>query len=126
VKLLLDQGLPRSAAALLRERGVDTLHAGETGLSSASDEEILARGKAEGWTIVTLDADFHALLALSGAAAPSAIRIRREGLKAEPLAQLILEVLSACRTDMEAGALVTVHPHTVKVHRLPVMREGGE
>jgi predicted nuclease of predicted toxin-antitoxin system len=97
-----------------------------SGLSSASDEEILARGRRERWIVVTLDADFHALLALSAGAAPSVIRIRRQGLTAEPLAQLILDVLSACRSELEAGALVTVRPDAVKVHRLPVMREGGD
>jgi len=41
MKLLLDQGLPRSAAALLRETGIDTLHVAEIGMSQAEDIEII-------------------------------------------------------------------------------------
>lgn len=74
MKLLLDQGLPRSAASLLRAAGVDTVHVGEIGMSAVSDSAILAQGQAEQRVVVTLDADFHALLALSGATAPSVIR----------------------------------------------------
>ena len=34
MRLLLDQGLPRSAVAFLTERGFDTVHAGDIGLVS--------------------------------------------------------------------------------------------
>lgn len=81
MKLLLDQGLPRSAAKLLREAGIDTVHVGEIGYSTADDAAILQRGRDEERIVITLDADFHALLALSRAATPSVIR-KSEGSKA--------------------------------------------
>ena len=43
MKLLLDQGLPRSAAELLRAAGIDAVHTGEIGCATAEDAEILAR-----------------------------------------------------------------------------------
>ena len=43
MKLLLDQGLPLSAAALLRDAGIDTIHVGEIGMSEAEDAEIIQR-----------------------------------------------------------------------------------
>ncbi len=80
MRLLLDQGLPRSAARFLREAGIDTVHVGEIGYSTAHDATILQRGQDEGRTVVTLDTDFHVILAISRATSPSIIRLRIEGL----------------------------------------------
>lgn len=85
MKLLVDQGLPRSAVARCERQGVDTIHVGDIGMATALDADILALGRQERRVIVTLDADFHALLAFSGAIVPSVIRIRIEGLRGEEL-----------------------------------------
>ena len=79
MRLLLDQGLPRSAAGLLRNSGIDAIHVGEIGMAAAKDAEILQYASNEDRAVVTLDADFHALLALSSASQPSVIRGRLEG-----------------------------------------------
>jgi predicted nuclease of predicted toxin-antitoxin system len=83
MKLLLDQGLPRSTVVHLRKQGIEAAHVGDKGLATASDSTILECGRQEGMVVVTLDADFHALLALSGLTGPSVIRIRIEGLRGE-------------------------------------------
>ena len=59
MKLLLDQGLPRTAAELLRTAGVDALHVGEIGYATAGDATILQIAQDEQRVVVTLDADFH-------------------------------------------------------------------
>ncbi len=53
MKLLLDQGTPRSAAALLRDEGHDAVHTAEIGLAEAEDSEILARALQENRIVVT-------------------------------------------------------------------------
>lgn len=121
MRLLLDQGLPRSAARLLREAGVDTVHVGEIGYSDADDASILIRARDEERTVVTLDADFHALLALSRATSPSVIRIRMEGLYGQKAVDLIQAVLTRCHQDLEQGAMVTVHPRRIRIRWLPLL-----
>lgn len=121
MKLLLDQGLPRSAAGLLRTAGVGTIHVGEIGMSTANDRAILAEGQAEHRVVVTLDADFHALLALSGATAPSVIRIRREGLKAVGLVTVLEKVFEKWGEELELGAVVTVDENRSRMRRLPLL-----
>ncbi|MFN6517499.1 MAG: DUF5615 family PIN-like protein [Nostoc sp. CreGUA01] len=37
---MLDQGLPLSATALLRDAGIDTIHVDEIGMSEAEDAEV--------------------------------------------------------------------------------------
>jgi predicted nuclease of predicted toxin-antitoxin system len=122
MKLLLDQGLPRSTVFALRAAGIDAVHVGEKALATAPDSVILDIARQEQSTVVTLDADFHALLVLSGAAGPSVIRIRIEGLRAEPLAAVLLDVLNLCKDDLSHGAMVSVTERVVRVRRLPLFQ----
>lgn len=121
MKLLLDQGLPRSAATLLRDAGIDTIHVGEIGMSAAEDIEIIQKSKEEGRVVATLDADFHTLLALDEATSPSVIRIRIERLRAQPLTDLLLTVISECEADLNQGSAVTVEPNRIRIRRLPLL-----
>jgi predicted nuclease of predicted toxin-antitoxin system len=73
--ILLDQGLPREAAEHLRNAGIECTHVGEIGMSASSDTDIPEYARAAGRIIVTLDADFHTILVVSGMSAPSVIRI---------------------------------------------------
>jgi len=123
MKFLLDQGLPRSTAELLRQKGLDAVHTGECGLSVASDNAILAAGRAQGRTVITLDSDFHTILALEEASGPSVIRVRWEGLRGPEMAKLIGQVLALCLDDLELGAAVSVKPDGIRVRRLPIVSE---
>ena len=120
MRLVLDQGLPRGAARLLRERSFDAVHTAEVGLSASSDAGILEWARRRRRMVITLDADFHALMALSGARRPSVVRIRIEGLKAERAAELIGAVLLQCKHALSNGALVTVDRTGVRIRHLPI------
>jgi predicted nuclease of predicted toxin-antitoxin system len=124
MKLLLDQGLPRSAVTWLEEAGIDTVHVAEIGLSAADDTDILQRARDDERVVVTLDADFHALLALSAATSPSVIRIRIERLRAQALTNLLLRVIERLAEDLEQGIVVTVEPSRIRLRRLPLVKEG--
>ena len=121
MKLLLDQGLPLSAAALLCDAGIDTIHVSEVEMSEAEDADIIQRARDEGRIVATLDADFHTLLALDVASTPSVIRIRIERLRAKALTNLLLMVIAECEEDLEQGAAVTVEPSRIRVRRLPLV-----
>ncbi len=121
-RLLVDQGLPRSAGAFLRHSGWDVVHVSEIGMSRASDADILQRARAESRVCVTLDADFHSLLATSGERSPSTIRIRKEGLDAAALAALLQGIWPRIEDVLDSGALVTVTEQSIRVRRLPIVR----
>ena len=89
-------------------------------MSMASDEEILAWAREQDATVVTLDADFHAMLAVSGASGPSVIRIRIEGLRAEALVELLSRLLVTCSSEIKRGSLLTIKWNKVTQHRLPI------
>jgi len=120
MKLLLDQGLPRSTVERLQSVGIGSAHVGQIGLARAPDSEIVEYAREHGNVVVTLDADFHAIMALSGANMPSIIRIRIEGLKADPLAALLGTVIANCREEIERGSLVSVTPGRLRIRTLPL------
>lgn len=120
IRFLLDQGLPRSTVAHLGQRGIDACHVADIGRSLAADFEIIELARNEGQVIVTLDADFHRLLAVSGAQTPSVIRIRQEGLRGPDVAEVIEQILSRVGGQLKSGALVTVADGRVRLHNLPL------
>jgi predicted nuclease of predicted toxin-antitoxin system len=121
VKFLLDQGLPRSTVQHLQNVGVVAEHVGDLGLARATDETIVDEGRNREAVVVTLDSDFHALLALSNASSPSVIRIRIEGLKGDAVARIIQQVIEAAESDLSVGAAISVTERRVAVRRLPLI-----
>lgn len=119
-RVLLDQGLPRGAVALLKHSGWYVVHTGDIGLSRATDRQIVEYARKERLVIVTLDADFHAIIAVENASSPSIVRIRREGLKAHALTSLLFDVWPAVSDQLQSGALVTIDDRSVRVRSIPI------
>jgi predicted nuclease of predicted toxin-antitoxin system len=70
--------------------------------------------------VVTLDADFHTLLAASGAISPSVIRLRRQRLNGQQAAAIITAVLERSHQALEAGAVASVTSALIRVKLLPL------
>jgi predicted nuclease of predicted toxin-antitoxin system len=119
MKLILDEGLPFRAASILREAGIEAQHVLELRMGGASDEAILAKARLEGAAVATLDADFHQILAVTGADRPSVIRVRIEGLAAAPLAALLSDVVSRTRDELMTGAAISVSSNRLRLRKLP-------
>ncbi|MEW5783316.1 MAG: DUF5615 family PIN-like protein [Pseudomonadota bacterium] len=120
IALLLDQGLPRSVGSSLPAASWSVLHVADVGLSRASDLTILQFARETRRHIVTLDADFHAWLATSGATGPSVLRLRIEGLKGKELAALLERIWPSISSAMSNGAMVTVTPDRIRIKHLPI------
>jgi predicted nuclease of predicted toxin-antitoxin system len=119
-RLLLDQGLPRSTGKLLAPAEWDVVHVGDVGLSRATDQRILDYARENDRVCVTLDADFHALLATTDATKPSVVRIRKEGLNARAIADLLMKIWPRIEQSATDGAMITVTEESIRVRGLPV------
>ena len=120
ISILLDQGLPRSAASVLRDEGWNVLHTGDIGLSRSTDRQILEYAQREERVIITLDSDFHTILALENASAPSVIRIRLEGLRGPDLALLIKRIWPKIEPQVKKGAMVTITESGIRIRNIPL------
>lgn len=120
MRWLLDQGLPRSSAKLLRDAGHDAVHVGDVDMAAASDLEILQYASRDLRCIVTLDADFHSILATAQASHPSVIRVREEGLKADVVTKLLLHIHSRFASELLSGCVISCHNWKVRIKKLPI------
>lgn len=119
-RILLDQGLPRSTREFLRQAGWDVEHVSDIGMSRASDVDIIRHARKDKRILCTLDADFHALLAVAGQDSPSVVRIRREGLRGQALSILLLSSWPRIEQAAEQGALITITEKAIRIRNLPV------
>jgi len=85
-----------------------------------ADDEILAWALVRQAIVMTLDAYFHAISAVSGAGGPSLIRLRMQGLRTPAVVELVQSVLAVFEADLKRGSLVTIKAHKITCHRLPV------
>lgn len=94
-------------------------------MSKASDAEILQEARQRSAVVVTLDADFHSLLALSGADRPSVLRLRMQGLDGTTLAPLLISLLPEVEAALSRGALITFDGSRLRIRHLPLQRISG-
>jgi predicted nuclease of predicted toxin-antitoxin system len=121
MRFLIDQGLPRSTVKILSQLQIDSIHVGDIGMAVATDLEIIQKATEESLTVITLDSDFHTILASSGRNKPSVIRIRIEGLKADKLADLIQSVIDSIHDEIMSGAAISITEKGIRVRRLPLV-----
>ena len=96
-------------------------HTGELELSRATDRRILEYARENEMVVVTLDSDFHSIIAVENASSPSVIRIRREGMRGEYLSELIERVWPDIEAQLQAGAMVTITETSVRLRNIPIL-----
>jgi len=90
-------------------------------MADARDSEILAEAVRQKRVLVTLDADFHALLAISASKQPSVIRIREEGLKGRAIANIVLHIASRFSHELEQGCVFSYRDRKLRFRFLPLL-----
>lgn len=118
--MLLDQGIPYSTTQHLKDAGWDAIHTVDIHMSHATDRAIIDYARREHRICITLDSDFHAILAVNGMNRPSVIRVRQEGLRGVDMANLLKQVCSKIESQLNTGCLVTVTDEAIRIRKLPI------
>jgi len=121
MKFLLDQGLPRSTVLELHKLNIDSIHVGDLGMAASTDLDIIKKAQNDDLVVVTLDSDFHTILASNESTKPSVIRIRIEGLKSKDLSKIIESILLAAGEEIKKGAAISVNNKGIRIHKLPLV-----
>jgi predicted nuclease of predicted toxin-antitoxin system len=119
-RVLLDQGLPVTAAAILRDDGWDVVHVREIAMNEATDSEILDYAARDSRVAITLDRDFPQILALTAATRPSVVLIRQQRLRAAELSSLIVSIWRDYESALDQGCVLKVSARGTRVRRLPL------
>ncbi len=122
MKILLDMNLSPSWAPMLKEAGFDATHWIDLGSVSAPDSEIFDWARKHGAVIFTNDLDFGALLALTGAEAPSVFQIRTHDVTPNVLGLRAIGLLRRFEKELNEGALIVADEWLERVRLLPLSK----
>lgn len=120
MKFLLNMNVPRRLAVSLMAQGHSCRHAGDIGMSRASDEAILREARVHQEVIITHDLDYGHLLALSGESAPSVMIFRLRNTHPDNLFAQMMRVWTEIEGPLQRGAIVVLEDAALRVRPLPI------
>lgn len=120
MRLLVDMNLSPAWVVVLESAGFSAIHWSAVGPPNASDAAIFAWARDNGCVVFTHDLDFGAMLAVTGAEAPSVFQIRTEDVSPEVLGTRATSLLTRFASELAAGALIVVDEGRDRIRMLPL------
>lgn len=120
MKIIVDMCLSPKWADALNEAAYEARHWSSVGPGNAPDASIFEFARQEGAVILTADLDFGTLLAGARTGKPSVIQLRLPRISLEKAWDPTLRALTQFRSEIEAGALVTIDAVNIRVRILPL------
>ena len=123
MKLLVDMNLSPRWVGVLVDAGIEAAHWINCGAKNASDSEIMAYARANGYVVLTHDLDFSAILAVTHGEKPSVVQIRADDVSPGVIGIQVISALRQMATELDEGALITVDPNRARLRLLPLQRK---
>ncbi len=120
MRFLCDMGISRKVSRWLRDQRHDSVHLGEEGLARLPNGGIMAKAVAEERVVLTFDLDFGEIVALAVDRIASVVVFRLRNARAEHVIERLSVALGEARDALEAGAIVVVEEHRVRIRRFPI------
>lgn len=120
MKFILDMNMPPALCAILQAEGWVAIHWSSIGDPRAPDESIMKYAQENGFSVLTHDLDFSAILASSRAHGPSVVQVRTQDILSGPFQTTLVGALRQFVTVLDAGAIVVVDDTRSKARILPL------
>lgn len=123
MRFLVDANLSPRVALLLSGEGFESIHVGDVGLLTATNQAILDYAAANGQVIVSADSDFGELLAVSrGTVRPSVVLLRSaDRFTPDQQAAILAANLAAMADELKTGALASIARGRIRIRSLPIL-----
>lgn len=122
MKILVDMNLSPSWVEFLSDHGIQAVHWSDIGAPDAADAEILTYALSNGFAVFTHDLDFGTMLAARSADGPSVIQLRDQDVMPASVGATVVRAVETVRSQLEAGALVTIDSARQRIRMLPIRR----
>ena len=99
---------------------IEAIHWSKVGAANAVDSEIMEFAKTKGYTILTYDLDFSAMLAINHWNKPSLIQLRTGDISQNIAAPLVINALRQATVEIEAGAILNIELDKARLRILPL------
>lgn len=116
IKFLLDAGVPRSVQRFLESQGFAVTHVADTGLISATDQEIYRYANEESFVLISRDKDFGSMLDYP-AGGIGIIIIRDLNLSAPEIRDLFETAWDRIKEEKLAGSLIIIDRNKVRIRK---------
>ncbi|MDP2141440.1 MAG: DUF5615 family PIN-like protein [Gammaproteobacteria bacterium] len=121
MKFLIDMNLSPLWVAMLTSAGLEAMHWSTVGKKTALDKDIMTFAGQNGYTVITHDLDFSAILAATRGLKPSVIQIRAERTAPEFIGVQVVTAIRQMETELRSGALLTIDPKRTRLRVLPLL-----
>lgn len=122
MQFLINMNLSPKWVGVLEKSGFGAAHWSQLGAPNASDPEIMAYAKTNGFVVLTNDLDFGSILAATGGDAPSVVQIRSDDCRVEAIGELVIQSIVQAQDELATGALVTIETAKLRITSLPIGR----
>ena len=120
MKFVVDVNLSPNWLAVLRAAGHEADYWTDIGASNDADDAIMAWARDNNAHVLTIDLDFGAILAASGAEKPSVVQFRPGRHLPGGLIGQLNAAIAHCARALENGALITIDQKSTRVCILPI------
>lgn len=120
MKILVDMNLSPLWVQVLEGGGFSAIHWSTVGDGRAADYEVMKWALENDYIVFTNDLDFGAILAVTGATAPSVLQVRAQDVSPEHLAGLVVRGIRQHDAMLKQGALITIDEARLRSRILPL------
>jgi len=120
MKILIDMNLSPDWAPILKDAGFEATHWSQVGDPHDPDKTIMDFAASHGMIVFTHDLDFGAILAATGADAPSVLQVRTQDVDPISMTTAVITILREHHEDLQQGALISFDESTHRVRILPI------